>query len=469
MKKIIAFVLCAAALSALWIAGAKSATEYIVTNRSGAMLYSAASKDSAVLTSAKYNTVLTGIDSSGEFIKTSYDGYTGWIFSGDASLYGVTLTVREIIISSLPKKTVYYEDDEFVSDGLVVKAVYNDGTVAPAKGYTLSVPDMYSVGDKVVTVSYMGKTAEFVIRVNRLPISEIKVTTPPDSFDIVEDTDNPSLKGMLITVYYSDGREPAVTDKYTISGIDTKKLGKQTAVITYKYPDITANIDVNIIKKSVTGVNIEKLPAKTVYYDDDLNINLTGLVFKASYDNGKSEQAVPDSAVFASSPAAGVSNKIILSYAGFSAEYPVTVEKTEIVGISVDPPLKTTYYPGETPDLGGLIVYIEYNSGNRKGTDDYEVDSFSTDSYGAKTVNVYFKKYSASFTVNVISTFSKGDINRDGKVNSSDARFSLRYSAKLDKPDDEQTWLADVNSDGKMTTIDARMILRHTAKLELIK
>ena len=60
-----------------------------------------------------------------------------------------------------------------------------------------------------------------------------------------------------------------------------------------------------------------------------------------------------------------------------------------------------------------------------------------------------------------------GDSNMDGKVTASDARWTLRYSAKLEVCDNVLTKVAsDINSDGKVTASDARLILRLSAKLE---
>ena len=59
-----------------------------------------------------------------------------------------------------------------------------------------------------------------------------------------------------------------------------------------------------------------------------------------------------------------------------------------------------------------------------------------------------------------------GDINCDGEVSAADARLTLRFSANLDEPTDEQKDAADVNNDGDITASDARKILRVSAGLE---
>lgn len=51
-----------------------------------------------------------------------------------------------------------------------------------------------------------------------------------------------------------------------------------------------------------------------------------------------------------------------------------------------------------------------------------------------------------------------GDINNDGKIDSTDARLVLRYTAGLEKFTNEQKKRADVNADGQINSIDALQI-----------
>lgn len=64
------------------------------------------------------------------------------------------------------------------------------------------------------------------------------------------------------------------------------------------------------------------------------------------------------------------------------------------------------------------------------------------------------------------SEIKKGDVNGDGKVNSSDARDVLRATAGLDKLSAEEKKRADINGDGKVNSSDAREILRKSAGLK---
>ncbi|MBQ6164193.1 MAG: dockerin type I repeat-containing protein [Clostridia bacterium] len=58
-----------------------------------------------------------------------------------------------------------------------------------------------------------------------------------------------------------------------------------------------------------------------------------------------------------------------------------------------------------------------------------------------------------------------GDVNNDGRVNSSDARLALRFVAKLDPVDSLTFKVIDVNEDSLITASDARLILRIASKL----
>ena len=60
-------------------------------------------------------------------------------------------------------------------------------------------------------------------------------------------------------------------------------------------------------------------------------------------------------------------------------------------------------------------------------------------------------------------TVTWGDVNGDGKVNSTDAVLILRYAAQLGV--DIDTAAADVNGDGKINSTDAVLVLRYAAQL----
>ena len=66
-----------------------------------------------------------------------------------------------------------------------------------------------------------------------------------------------------------------------------------------------------------------------------------------------------------------------------------------------------------------------------------------------------------------IAANGSGDVNGDGKVNSTDARMILRWAAKLDplEKTDERFATADMNGDGSVNSSDARLALKAAAKI----
>lgn len=60
-----------------------------------------------------------------------------------------------------------------------------------------------------------------------------------------------------------------------------------------------------------------------------------------------------------------------------------------------------------------------------------------------------------------------GDVDGNGQILADDARLALRFSAKLEEPDENQQKAADVDGNGQVLADDARQILRFSAKLQL--
>lgn len=73
--------------------------------------------------------------------------------------------------------------------------------------------------------------------------------------------------------------------------------------------------------------------------------------------------------------------------------------------------------------------------------------------------------YTAVMTIQVTAAAQKGDINRDGYIDSGDALLALRYAVGLVELSEEQKAVADVNGDGYIDAGDAIRILRYNAGL----
>lgn len=101
---------------------------------------------------------------------------------------------------------------------------------------------------------------------------------------------------------------------------------------------------------------------------------------------------------------------------------------------------------------------------------------------GNKAKNYYFPKYNTVPAKNTTTTtkedlptipaqktYSIGDVNMDGKVNSSDALQCLEHSVGSRKLSTEKMKLADINKDGKVSSSDAFIVLKVSTGADSIK
>lgn len=73
-----------------------------------------------------------------------------------------------------------------------------------------------------------------------------------------------------------------------------------------------------------------------------------------------------------------------------------------------------------------------------------------------------FNCNNASLKFKIASSSQKGDVNKDGKINSTDALLVLQSSVGSISLSSEQKTLADVNSDNKVNSTDALKILQYS-------
>ena len=173
-----------------------------------------------------------------------------------------------IEVVSLPNKTVYELNERFDSTGLVVRAVYSNGDQVTITDYTLSAVDTSSAGEKVVTVTYQGKTTTFSVTV-RAPatLTGIKIYTDEvkKEYFVGEQLD---LTGLRVLAVYSDGYEVAITN-YTVGEVDMTTTGSKVVTISYSGFSKTFSITVKpteISDKDIALANLLAMKSATISY-----------------------------------------------------------------------------------------------------------------------------------------------------------------------------------------------------------
>lgn len=129
-----------------------------------------------------------------------------------------------------------------------------------------------------------------------------------------------------------------------------------------------------------------------------------------------------------------------------------------------------------TAPAGQTLVYLVEGSGLPTEANLQYIDQSGTDAAftlkpkeleAGKTYRVYVStptaapKEAGSFSYGAKPTYTLGDVNNDGKINSSDALLILQSAVGKITLSATQTLAADVNKDGKINSSDALKVLQY--------
>ena len=203
--------------------------------------------------------------------------------------------LSSISLDSTNAKTNYYVDDDFIYNGLIVTAHYDDNSESVVTPTSVSTPDMSTAGNKTVTVTYteggVTKTATYQITVSEPTVTSITAT--------VDQTFHPG--DMIITsdIYVEDnlGNEVADFDfadeEYEFTYDDAPSgggVGVKTFADAVSYGNLKCDVSVNvsrtpykevatlsdIIDREFTGMT------STQYYDWTKTATNSGIVYKGN-------------------------------------------------------------------------------------------------------------------------------------------------------------------------------------------
>lgn len=227
---------------------------------------------------------ITGLEITATYDDETTKVVTGWTTSGfDNSKLGeqtITVTYTEakvsvetsykvtvkefllekIEITTLPTKLEYYENDSLDLEGLVVTAVYSNGTTVDVtkniktSGFDSSV----ATESQTITVTYKEKSATFEIKINPVLLTGIEITAEPEKkeYHLGAALD---LTGLNVIARYNNDKKVNVTTEITTSGFDsTAEAENQTITVTYKEKTTAFTISITWFHNEVTV-----LPAET--------------------------------------------------------------------------------------------------------------------------------------------------------------------------------------------------------------
>lgn len=332
--------------------------------------------------------------------------------SGDSTIKAFTTTqlfdekLESIEIATPPNKTSYFEGENFDKTGMVVKANYNSKNtpyiILDNSSYDITDGNNLVAGQKSVTIAYEDKSVKQTINVEKNPVTEIKIKTPPTKIEYKEG-ENFDATGMVIEVTYKDGTSKEVTD-YTIENGNNLKANQKQVTITYGEIKIEQNITVT--ENSLIEISVTKAPNKTKYVVGQ-NFDKTGMIVVGKYQD-ETTQEIVDYTIEDGINLAQGQTSVTIKYDEKTTSQEITVEEKSITQITISKmPGKTQYIQNkEELELAGGIIKVEYNDGTNEKielTDEQvKVSGFDNSKIGKNMITVTYQQKNTSFEVEII-------------------------------------------------------------------
>lgn len=145
----------------------------------------------------------------------------------------VTVTVTDVTLEALeltanPAKTLYYIGDVFDPSGMVITALYSDGSKREVTNYTYS-PDAVSKDTEFITVFYGEKSVMVPVSVSLVNKLEVIKQPAKTSYMVGEIFDS---SGMEVVAHYTDG-STALTDDFIWSPAGILTIDDTKITISY--------------------------------------------------------------------------------------------------------------------------------------------------------------------------------------------------------------------------------------------
>ena len=247
-------------------------------------------------------------------------------------------------------------------------------------------------------------------------------------------------EGMVVTANYDDGTSKTVTD-YTID--KTGALKTSDNKITVSYEGKTAEVEITVAAKAVTGITLDTSGVTKNYFVGD-TFSSNGLKVTAEYNDGTSASVTTGFTVSKPDMSSAGSKEVTVTYQNKTAKYNITVTAVVLESIEVTKqPTKTTYIEGQTFDKAGMEVTAHYNDARKdKVITDYTVDKTTlatsdtkvTVSYQGKTAEVVVTVNAKSVTEITLNTDS---VKKDYYVGDGFESKGLEVVVRYDNGDSE--------------------------------
>ena len=188
-------------------------------------------------------------------------------YGGKQASITVNVTPNPLIsirIEREPNKKDYVVGQNFDTNGMIVKGIFQDETEQEILDYTLENNTNLTKEQTSVIIKYEGKETSQPITVSEKAIVNIEIVQEPKKMQYKQNKEELDLSGAKIKVNYNDGTNEEIilpSELVETSGFSNEELGEKT--ITIKYQNKTVSFNVQIIEEpKPRNSNLDNLNCK---------------------------------------------------------------------------------------------------------------------------------------------------------------------------------------------------------------
>lgn len=372
--------------------------------------------------------------------------------------------VQRLEVNSDHMKTEYLTDEELNIDGLVVKAIYDNGeeSTLSANEYIVTGFDSSTVGTNTIKISYGGAVATIDLTINALSLNDLSIKYFPAK-TVYYPGDKFESAGLQVFGSYNNGETYELSAEQYNFKIDDVTLDdsfefkvpgtKTVSIVPKDFPAVTADFNVTVKDTELEGLEIKKQPVKTQYFIGD-PLDLTGIVVYAIYKDGTQVRLLENEYDVSNFDTTTPGDKnVVISHKDASITITFNVKEKEVLELKITEFPNTTFTIGDVFSSNGLEVSKVYDNGVQEvlSTDAYVVDSssFNSDMAGtysitvSPTVDLGVDPITYKVTVREKTAYNF-DFIRFGQ-STSDERNTIEYL------ENETVRLAAIDGGGKVT------------------
>lgn len=178
-------------------------------------------------------------------------------------------TLTSISVSKNPSKLTYIEGAALETDGLAVKANYDNGSSTTVTEYSVSGYDPNKIGKQKITVTYNGFTATFEVTVKAKSLTAFSFASYPNKLEyFCGEAFDPT--GMVLKLTYDNGTVDQTDSGFKISGYNPDLAGTQKVKISYG--GISHTIQVVVILNHLSSDNYTTADGFVTVTDEQLTV-----------------------------------------------------------------------------------------------------------------------------------------------------------------------------------------------------